>query len=205
MGLWRCPAPTDVFTGRKAEILQIGTCIVGCADERRVCVLHGLGGAGKTQLALKTIERHRDSWKHVVYIDASSKEAIETSLQGYAKSKGIGETYEDALEWLESCRQPWLMYFDNADHPSLELKEYFPGSNRGSILITTRLVDLEVQAKGPDSVCHVSGMSPQDALALLLKVVGKQDVELVDDETRAANTLLQVSYYGMTVLLCVAH
>lgn len=194
-----------MFTGREAEILQIGNCILGCADERRVCVLHGLGGAGKTQLALKAIDRHRGNWKHVVYLDASSKEAIETSLQGFAKVSKIGESHEDALEWLELLREPWLMFFDNADHPSLEIKEYFPGSSRGSILITTRLVDLEVQAQGPGSVCHVSGMSPQDALALLLKVAGKQDVELVDDETRAANALLQVGHYGMKVLLCVAH
>lgn len=189
----RCPAPTPVFTGREAEILQIGTCIAGSADERRVCVVHGLGGAGKTQLALKAIERNLDRWTHVLYIDASSKEAIEISLQGYARAKEIGATHEDTLNWLESLREPWLLAFDNADHPALAIEEYFPSSNHGSILITTRLIELAIHAKGPDPVSCVSGMSRQDALALLLNVSRKHDQQLAESEMAAADALLEVS------------
>lgn len=182
-----------MFTGRNTEIQQVGTCIIGGNEERRVCVVNGLGGAGKTQLALKTIELNRDKWTHVLYMDASSKTAIETSLQDFAKDKGVGKTHEDTLRWLESLHEPWLMVFDNVDHPSLGIHDYFPAGIRGSILITTRLPDLGAHARGPGSVCHIGSMNPADALALLLNVARKQDREVIDSEMREATALLQVS------------
>ncbi|KAG8680999.1 hypothetical protein FRC09_017829, partial [Ceratobasidium sp. 395] len=54
-----CPPSSGWFTGRIAELNQIGTCLVDGSDERRVFVLHGLGGAGKTQLALRFVEMHK--------------------------------------------------------------------------------------------------------------------------------------------------
>lgn len=189
----RCPASTSVYTGRENQIQQVGACIIGSSDERRVCVVHGLGGAGKTQLALKTIERNRDSWRHVLYVDASSKEAIESTLQDYAKAKKIGRTHEDILSWLESCGETWLVVMDNADDPAMNVYEYFPGGNHGSILITTRLSDLVVHARGPGSTCHISSMSHDEALVLLLKLARKIDQEINETEMRAANGLLQVS------------
>jgi hypothetical protein len=44
----RCPVPTAVFTGREDDIKIVKTCIVGGAEERRVYIIHGLGGTGKT-------------------------------------------------------------------------------------------------------------------------------------------------------------
>lgn len=114
-----------------------------------MCVVRGLGGAGKTHLALKTIERNRENWTHVLYVDASSREAIEGTLGDFAKAKGVGETSDDALNWLERCHEPWLLVFDNADHPSLNIHKYFPAGNCGSILITTRLSDLRGTPRVP--------------------------------------------------------
>lgn len=189
----RCPAPTAVFTGRNNEILQVSGCIVGGIHERRVCVVHGLGGAGKTQLARKAIELNRDSWTHVLYVDASSREAIENTLQDFSKVNSIGDTHEDTLAWLESCHEPWLIVFDNADHPSLSIHEYFPGGTHGSMLITTRLLDLEIHAQGAGSICHISSMSREDALALLFKVARVQGQAIAMSDKKAADALLEVS------------
>lgn len=197
----RCPVPTSVYTGREDQIKQVGSCITGGADERRVCVVHGLGGAGKTQLALKTIERNRDHWKHVLYVDASSREAIMSTLQDFAEAKIIGKTHGDALTWFESCREPWLMMFDNADHPSLRIHEYFPGGNHGAILITTRLPDLTVHARGPVSVCHVSRMDDGDSLALFLKAARIHGQGVIESEFEAATALLEVRGRNLVALI----
>lgn len=164
-----------------------------------MCIVHGLGGAGKTQLALRTIELNRDSWKHVLYVDASSREAIESTLQRFAKAKGTGNSLDDALRWLETCLEPWLVVFDNADLPSLNIHQYFPSCSRGNILITTRLPDLGVHARGPGSVCHVSSMSPEDALELFLKVARIQGQGTTESEMGAARALLQVCHCAVRV------
>ncbi|CAE6536804.1 unnamed protein product [Rhizoctonia solani] len=52
----KCPAPTPVYTGRKVEAKQIIGCILENGDEHPICVIYGLGGSGKTQLALKVVE-----------------------------------------------------------------------------------------------------------------------------------------------------
>ncbi|KDN33524.1 hypothetical protein RSAG8_13382, partial [Rhizoctonia solani AG-8 WAC10335] len=88
--LKHCPAPTSVFTGRNDEIEGVALCVAGDADGRRVCVLYGLGGAGKSQLAFKVVEENRDYWARVIYVNASSKEAVEDTLRNLAIEKGIG-------------------------------------------------------------------------------------------------------------------
>jgi hypothetical protein len=56
-----CPSPTSIFTGRKDILLQLHECFtasptsVESAKQRRF-VLYGLGGGGKTQIALKFVK-----------------------------------------------------------------------------------------------------------------------------------------------------
>ena len=59
------PLPTDIFTGRNdyLKILGEGFELSGTtvrAEKQRIFVLHGSGGMGKTQLALKFADLHRE-------------------------------------------------------------------------------------------------------------------------------------------------
>ncbi|CAE6405052.1 unnamed protein product [Rhizoctonia solani] len=189
----RCPAPTPMYTGRELENTQLATCITESTNERRVAVVYGLGGAGKTQLVLNVVERTRDEWDHVIFVDASSNETIEQTLKEFAILKGIGGTCETTLHWLEDCRERWLVVFDNVDTPSINIRQYIPGGQHGSILITTRLPDLARLAKGPGSVCRLSSMRKEDGLALLIKAARLEDQYLSDEETEAAEALLKAS------------
>ncbi|CAE6363004.1 unnamed protein product [Rhizoctonia solani] len=47
--------PTPDYTGREAEISKVEMCICGSDYERKICVIHGAGGTGKTQLGLKLL------------------------------------------------------------------------------------------------------------------------------------------------------
>ncbi|CAE6432488.1 unnamed protein product [Rhizoctonia solani] len=90
----RCPAPSPIFTGCEAMIRRVESCIGASTVERRVCVLYGLGGAGKTQIALKVVERTYNHWKEVIFIDATTKESIESTLKDIAVAKNVGDTYK---------------------------------------------------------------------------------------------------------------
>ncbi|CAE6439650.1 unnamed protein product [Rhizoctonia solani] len=188
----RCPAPTKFYTGREDENTRVIACITGGRNERRVCVVFGLGGVGKTQLVLNVISRTWDEWDHIIYVEASSQEAIEKALKEYAGAKNIGQAHLDVINWLESCGERWLLVFDNADNPTTNIQQYIPARDRGgSVLITTRLPDLGTLAEGPNSVCQLSGMSHADGTALLVKIASSRNQQMSDEARDAAQGLVK--------------
>jgi hypothetical protein len=191
-GLKMCPAPTPVFTGQGDKIRQVTTCILRGDKERCVFVVHGLGGAGKTQIVLKTVETTLDMWTDVVYVDATSQETTISALEGFSQAKEIGNTYEDTIRWLGSHQERWLMVFDNADDSSFDIDKFFPLGNHGSILITTRIHNLALLARGPNSDCSVSSMNTEEALELLVKAARLEGETMLDAERDAAVKLLKV-------------
>ena len=54
--LKNCPPPTWVFIGREDVLSQMRTYFSTDVGERHVFVLHGLGGAGKSQIAFKFVK-----------------------------------------------------------------------------------------------------------------------------------------------------
>ena len=80
--------------------------------------------------------------------------------------KSAGDSQQEGLLWLTSQVQAWLVVFDNADDPSINLQDFIPECDHGNIIITSRNPGLCVYA-GSDSL--VSDMEEQDAVALLLK------------------------------------
>ncbi|CUA71457.1 Nephrocystin-3 [Homo sapiens] [Rhizoctonia solani] len=187
----RCPPPTKFYTGRMDENKQVMECITGGSNKRRVCVVHGLGGSGKTELVLNVIEQTRDHWVHIIYVDASSEEAIEKAFKEFGTAKNTGQTSKEVIDWLESCSERWLVVFDNADAPSTNVWRYIPARGHGSVVITTRLPDLARLSEGPDSVCHLSSMSLEDGTALLLKITSPGDQCSPDNDVKAARELVQ--------------
>ncbi|QRV95519.1 kinesin light chain [Ceratobasidium sp. AG-Ba] len=190
-GIRECPAPTSVFTERHEPIRRAIDCLTDRTEDRRVFVYHGMGGAGKTQLALQTVRRTRERWSDIVYVDATSTETLQSTLGGFAAARNPGDTYEDALRWLGSSTTTWLMLFDNADDPSVNLRQYFPKGTRGRILITTRAREVALYSQGPESEYNVSSMEPGEALQLVLTVARVPEVGLSANEKEAATLLTQ--------------
>ncbi|KAG8744012.1 hypothetical protein FRC10_010991 [Ceratobasidium sp. 414] len=207
-GVKRCPAPSSAFTGREPQVQQILNCLLSPNHERRICVVHGLGGSGKTQLALKAIEQSRGSWTDIVYVDATTRETLHSTLKGFALARKIGETHEDAIRWLESSPRPWLLVFDNADDPDLGLPKFIPGGSHGSVLITTRLRTLITLGRphGPGSSCAVGGMDAEEGLELLLKKAHMQEQVLSGEEVDAAiNLVKDLGYLALAIVQAGAY
>ncbi|KAJ7190149.1 hypothetical protein GGX14DRAFT_606513, partial [Mycena pura] len=138
---------------------------------QHVYLFYGLGGSGKTQLALKFISQSGSQFSDMFLVDTSSTETIDASLKSVAIMKSIGTTAKDALLWLTSTHDKWLLLFDNADDPRMNLNIWLPQCNHGNIIITSRNPELHVYA-GVSTV--VSNMQETEAVVLLLKAAKQE-------------------------------
>jgi hypothetical protein len=138
----------------------------------------------------------------VFYIDATSRDTIESGLKQLAKNAKVGDTADSALYWLVSQEHRWLLVYNNADDPDIDLHDYFPPCTHGDILITTRNQGMIVHTLGPDAYCRVGEMKGSDARALLFKT---SEVGISADTEGVADTLIKVCiskliFYLLTLL-----
>ncbi len=113
------------FTGREAllEVIQRDLTHVG-SNQNRVAI-HGLGGVGKTQIALKLIEWYRDTYPSdsIFWIRAGNSAVFFESLGDIADTCGLLRSGDDEASTLASIhthlldeRNGWLIVADNADN-----------------------------------------------------------------------------------------
>ena len=142
--IWNVPARNADFTGRGATLELLRDKLAG--GGRAVVVaqaLYGLGGVGKTQLALEYAHRFMADYDLVWWVPSERAEEISGALADLARKMGlkvgdnVAEAAEAALEELRRDTTPhWLLIFDNADDPK-QLEPYLP-SGAGHVLITSR-------------------------------------------------------------------
>jgi tetratricopeptide (TPR) repeat protein len=158
-GLWTVPYLRNPhFTGREELLDQLTQQLAPQTQEQRTTTrraaltqpqaIKGLGGIGKTQIAVEYAYRAREQgrYTHTLWINAASEEAILADLSQLAEQlpsfPAQAETDQRKLAkavigWLEQCQESWLLLFDNADEVAV-LPDYLPQHGNGSILLTTR-------------------------------------------------------------------
>ena len=125
-------------------------------DLARVHVIHGLGGCGKTRLALQVAFCAQERGSEVWWISAAEPNGLITGMRTLGRRLGITEAeleHGDAADllWrrLTARQEPWLLVLDNADDPAVLAG---PGSNvaegrgwlrpfssqYGTVLVTSR-------------------------------------------------------------------
>ncbi|KAJ7800793.1 hypothetical protein B0H14DRAFT_1686358 [Mycena olivaceomarginata] len=160
-----CPPPSRIFQGRRNILDKMHYFFTSDMGNQHIYVLYGLGGAGKTQIALKFINESSSRFSDTFFIDMSTIATIDTGLKNIAVAKGSGDSPQDGLLWLACRVEEWLLVFDNADDPSINLNDFIPQCNHGNIIITSRNPELHVYG----SHSPVSDMEEEDAVGLLLK------------------------------------
>ncbi|KAJ6503146.1 hypothetical protein DFH09DRAFT_1289496 [Mycena vulgaris] len=185
----KCPPPSRIFHGRQNILDKMHQFFEQDLGKQHIYLLHGLGGAGKTQIGLKFIEELSAHFSDIFLIDTSTTETIDTGLKDIAGTQNAGSTAQDGLNWLCSKPAEWLLFFDNADDPNINLNNYFPRCKHGNILITSRNPRLRVYA-GSDSL--VSNMEEMDAVELLLKSAAQP---LTPGNKEIATEIVQTLYY----------
>ncbi|GLB45914.1 hypothetical protein LshimejAT787_3800030 [Lyophyllum shimeji] len=94
----RCPPPTRYFKGRQKILAEMAAYFFNGIENQHVCVLHGLGGVGKTQIAYQFVERcaKERRFSEVFLVDASTVDTITTDLSNISLGKNIGTSADEA-------------------------------------------------------------------------------------------------------------
>ncbi|OSS44355.1 hypothetical protein B5807_10962 [Epicoccum nigrum] len=159
--------------------------------------IYGLGGTGKTQLALKYVEDHGDEYSPTLWIDAKDKESVLSSYERCASELQLevsarqaqsislvdSPTVQAVLRWLENRKKTddgWLVVVDNADDLSWGIKKVMPRGGRGSIIITSQDSQARRLVDGGCEAVRVDTMERLEARTLLLRHL-QLDPNLVTD------------------------
>ncbi len=139
--VWRVPARNPRFTGRDDMLTELRRRLRAGEGTLVVQALYGLGGVGKTQLAIEYAHRFAADYELVWWIDAEQPVLIPDQLASLAARLDVptGPTVADTVERLLAelrHRAGWLLVFDNAERPQ-DVAAYRPGG-AGHVLITSR-------------------------------------------------------------------
>ena len=103
-------------------------------------------------------------------IDASSNKSIEESFEAIGGEVGIEGDARAVIQWFSRLKEEWILLLDNADNPNVPLKSFFPSSQHGNILVTTRNADFRTLAS--NCSLEISTLEEGAAVELLLRTSG---------------------------------
>jgi tetratricopeptide (TPR) repeat protein len=177
LAIWNIPFPRNpFFTGRDQELEQLHaqmyyrqTAAVGQAQS-----ISGLGGIGKTQLAVEYAYRHYEEYQYVLWARAESVETLTASFIEIARLLNLPEkdeseqaiTIQAVKRWLQQ-RRGWLLILDSADNPTL-FPDFLPPTVGGHLLITTRAADVSAHLAGLAHPLMVNIFSDEQGALFLL-------------------------------------
>lgn len=127
----------DKFVGRNTEMATLAQLMISSSTNnmrRKVCLLHGIGGVGKSQLAAEFARSHQESFSGIFWVAGSTKEKLKRNVAALAQklpqhqiperarsvskdtNKNFDATVEDVLKWFsQPSNSKWLLIFDNVD------------------------------------------------------------------------------------------
>ncbi|KAF2452254.1 TPR repeat protein [Lineolata rhizophorae] len=207
------------FVGRKIELDVLKQKLMVNRECHKMSVV-GLGGTGKTQVALQFVYMVKETWPEfsVFWVPALSAESFEQACADIARELHIPRTAGGEEDVKELVRQhlsspragKWLLVLDNANDPDISfgtrgsngIVDYLPGSEEGVTIYTTRNLNLAVSLTRGD-VLNLGAMNRQDAADFLEKSLVRKDVlhdmgatkELLDELTCLPLAIAQAAAY----------
>ncbi|GAW00948.1 Nephrocystin- partial [Lentinula edodes] len=99
-GMTHCPTSTSKFTGREDILATLDLFFNSSLPNnsrgiQKCFLLYGLGGAGKTQVALEFQRRFKERFTKIYFITANTEDSIQASFYDIAMDNGV----VDAQEW----------------------------------------------------------------------------------------------------------
>ncbi|RYP18335.1 hypothetical protein DL767_009855 [Monosporascus sp. MG133] len=186
------------FVGRDSILEQLLERVPPSAnrDDCQRTAIEGLGGVGKTQVAIETAYRVRDQhpacsvfW--VPAVDAISFEKAYREIGKVLGVQGLDDDKADIKSLVKAALNRenvgnWLLIIDNADDLKLlfadpALADYLPFSRKGSVLFTTRNHEVAVKLDIREHITTLKEMSDAEATELLQ--IGLKENQTSDTET----------------------
>ncbi|KAI9037125.1 uncharacterized protein KD926_000842 [Aspergillus affinis] len=214
----------EEFIGRQEDLKHLWHYLQPAGSPlRKVAILHGLGGIGKSQLAIKFAREHKNGFSAIFWINGKDRSTLVRSLssclpriQTYAVANEAA-TEEEAeqrasqvIKWLAVPEnQNWLLIFDNIDqytpletsnNGEYDIKDFFPNADHGSILITSRLQRLMELGKS----FPIERLAPKDARKLFLQSWGRSLSEIVDAGLEKDLASLMAQFDGLPLAIVIA-
>jgi NB-ARC domain/Tetratricopeptide repeat len=163
--------------------------------------IYGMGGVGKTQVAIEYVYRHQNDYDDIYWISASDQATLLSGFQEIGMRADCLFTETDpltiaknVLSWLRT-KQNWLLVMDNLDDISVA-DGFLPATDGGHTLITTRNPDAKrIPAEG----FEIPIFGRDDAVELL-----RVRSEIVEDEMHsfnvvAADIVHELGYHALAI------
>jgi tetratricopeptide (TPR) repeat protein len=216
---WMVPfARNPRFVGRQNEIDRLEKLIIHSRGPTKTAIC-GLGGIGKTQIALELAYRAREKVPggSVFWIPCTSHENIQQAYLSIASSLGMtnikpAEVEEQVKAFLSREHSgTWLLIFDNADDMELltkgsatapPLKDVLPQSEDGHILFTTRNRKLAVKVAAPN-VLSIPEIDQDTAKEIFEKLLIQKG--LLQDDYATTALLEQVGFLPLAISQAAAY
>ncbi|GKZ32775.1 hypothetical protein AbraIFM66950_002399 [Aspergillus brasiliensis] len=173
------------FVGRGDSLLKLWDILQpNAVMTRKVVVLYGMGGLGKTQLAAQFARMHKQDFTSIFWLHGKDETTLNASFADFvARVKALGAIRgkdhppvregpdaraKRALEWLsEKNNTGWLLIYDDVEAGDIE--RWLPTADHGSIIITIR----SQQVAGTGMLAHPLKPLPfEEALQLLAGEAG---------------------------------
>jgi tetratricopeptide (TPR) repeat protein len=176
----------------------------------------GLGGIGKTQIALELAyrakEKHQDC--SVFWVPATNSESLQQAFMDIGQQLKI-LSFEDKQADVKKLVQrhlsqqsigQWLFIIDNVDDIDMwnkELKAYLPKSQRGCVVCTTRNRKVAFKIAATPNVIKVPEMDEEMAMQLLGKSLADQ--EFLASRQDALKLLEQLTFLPLAIVQAAAY
>ncbi|KAH1890714.1 hypothetical protein KXW12_005816 [Aspergillus fumigatus] len=199
------------FVGRQKEIQEIEDSIYA-PDGLKKLAITGLGGVGKTQIALELAYRMRDREPEcsIFWIPCTSYEAVEQAYISIAQMVGLhtvepGEMKERLQTYFSQTDEKWILIFDNADEMAMwvkgspaapSLKNIIPRSENGHVLFTSRNRQLALKLAA-SNVVSVPDVDQNIAKEIFRKLLIRKD--LLQDDYVTSALLEQLAFLPLAI------
>ena len=172
--IWNVPYRRNpFFTGRKEILAHLYAILKSskAAGLTQTQAISGLGGIGKTQIAVEYAYRYRDHYQAIFWITASTRDALSADFVKLAALLDLPEQHEQDQDivvravkrWLTTHTR-WLLILDNVDNLEM-LVDFLPVHGTGDVLLTTRLQALGTVAQS----IEVEKMGLDEGVIFLLR------------------------------------
>jgi len=170
------------FTGREGALSELRLALTSGERAAWKQAAFGMGGVGKTQLAVEYIYRHKPDYRIIWWIRSEEPATMAADYASLAASLDLpekssmdqSETVRAVKRWLEH-NSDWLLLFDNA-HDQGAIRDYIPQGGAGYVIITSRNPDWGSVA----GLLPVKEFDRADSTEFLCKRTGRDDRDAAD-------------------------